>query len=198
VHDRRGRLFVGTVERVPVGDVADAAPTAPVEGFHVEGVADEVREGAEVEAVLVAGNGGAVFVGVRAAVRRDEPGFGDVQSEPDHGDVGGVFFHALKGEGVVEQVHVVEQGSLFQPFARLVVPPREAVDDEVVGRGGAQVEGVDADTFDIDLIFLAFVGDGGVVGAVEGFEHFRPVVFVGEEETDFFEVHRRSEEEERR
>jgi hypothetical protein len=69
--------------------------------------------------------------------------FGHLQPEPDHRAVRRVLLHRLERERVVEQVDVVHQRDLLQPLARVVVPVREPVDDEVVARLVAQVERLD-------------------------------------------------------
>ncbi len=130
VHEPLAGFVVAPVELVGVLDPRHADPCAPVERLHEQRVADLLRDAIELErpVVLRGGVGEARVVG-RLLVG-DQPGFRDLQAEPDHGRVGGVLLHRLERERVVHEVHVVHQSDLLQPLPRDVVPVREAVDHE--------------------------------------------------------------------
>ena len=61
-----------------------------------------------------------------------------------------MLLHRLEREGRVQEVDVVHHRDLLEPLARDEVPPRQAVDDEVVARLVAQVEGLDGDPLAIE------------------------------------------------
>src|SRR4029450_10715324 len=121
------------------------------------------------------GGGGEPLVLGRDLVGQ-QPGRGHVEPEPDGGAVAGVLLHRLEGERVVEQVGPVHQGDLLEPFPRVVVPVGEAVDDQGVADGLAQVEGLDGDPLGGHLVGLAVELDAGGELAEVLLERGRPVV----------------------
>ena len=158
VHEHLAALVVGGVQFGRVADPGDAAPGTAVIRLHEQRVADPLRDGVQVEGLVVAGGG----VGVARVVHRvlvgDEHGLRHLEAQPHHRAVGRVLLHGLEGERAVQQVHAVHQGDLLQPLPRVVVPVREPVDDQVVAGAVAQVERLDGDP-------LAVEGVPGAAGA---------------------------------
>ena len=136
VHQPLPRDVVGRVQVVAVLDPGDAHPGATVVGLHEQRVARSARRprrgrtaGCTARRCTPTSRGRRVLV-------RHEDGVGHLEPEAHHRAVGGVLLHRLERERAVEQVHVVHQRDLLQPLARVVVPVREPVDDQVVARLG--------------------------------------------------------------
>ena len=70
-----------------------------------------------------------------------------------------MLLHRLERERAVEQVHVVHQRDLLEPFAREVVPVGEPVDYELVAGAVSQVKRLDRDPLGGDPVAVP-----GVVG----------------------------------
>jgi hypothetical protein len=150
VHQELAALLVGVAQLLLVVDLRYADPAATVEGLHEQREADLPSDLAEVEELRVALER-AFEVRLRVvALGRDEPGLRDGQAELGHRAVRGVLLHRLHGPRIVEDVATVEDGRLLDPFARRLVPVREPIDDQVVARLLAKVEGLDRDAFDVE------------------------------------------------
>ena len=184
VHEPLAREVVGAVQLGLVADARDADPLPAVVGLHEERVADALGDLAEVEGAVVAGRrvGPARVVG--RALERHEDRARHLQPAADHRAVGRVLLHRLEGEGAVEQVDVVHHRHLLQPLARVVVPVGEAIDDQLVARLVAQVEGLDGQALDVDAVARAVLALDRPQARDDGLEGGGPVVLGAEEQAD--------------
>ena len=120
MHHRLAGAVVGLHQRAGVGDAAHPAPATAVKGLHVQWIAELLSsDGRQVEHVIVLVSRELIAVLVGISLGRDQPGLGYLEAQANHGDVGRVLFHALKGERVVEQIDLVEQCGLLEPLAGL-------------------------------------------------------------------------------
>jgi hypothetical protein len=94
-----------------------------------------------------------------------------------------VLLHRLEGERVVEEVDLVHQRELLQPLAGDVVPPGEAIDDQLVAGRVAKVERLVDDPLGRELVRLA-VPIERPDAAEQAFERGRPILLGGKEEPD--------------
>ena len=145
VHQPLAGLVVGLLQLLAVLDPRHADPLAAVVGLHEQRVADVLGDRGEVERQVVLRRRVLEARVLGRVLVRDEHRRRHLDPEPDHRAVGRVLLHRLERERRVEQVDVVHHRDLLQPLARDEVPPREAVDDEVVARLVAQVERLDRD-----------------------------------------------------
>ena len=145
VHQHLAGLVVRAVQVAAVVDPRDPAPGAAVERLHVERVAELLGEPVEVEVAVVLLRGvGPAHVVDRVLVRHQR-GRRDLEAHPDQRAVGAVLLHRLERERAVEQVGAVDQRGLLQPLARVVVPVREPVDDELGADRVVEVERLDGE-----------------------------------------------------
>ena len=184
VHEPLARGVVGTVQRGAVGDPRHADPLTAVVGLHEERIADALGDLVEIERAVVAGRRVGPARVVRRALEGHEHRARHLQPAADHRAVGGVLLHRLERERAVEQVHVVHQRDLLQPFARVVVPVGEPVDDQLVARLVAQVEGLDGQALDVDAMARAAGALDRPQPGDDGLEGGRPVVLGAEQQSD--------------
>ena len=130
VHQLLARLVVAAAQRVRVTGTRDAAPLPAVERLQVERKADAVADLRKVEGLVVARRRRREALVPQWLLVRNQPRVRHLQAEPHHRAVRGVLLHRLERERVVEQVDVVHQRHLLQPFARERVPPPDPVEDE--------------------------------------------------------------------
>ena len=131
VHQHLAGLVVRLVQVAAVVDAGDAAPGAAVERLHVERVAEVLGDLVEVELAVVLLRGVGPADVVDRVLVRHQRGRRDLQPHPDQRAVGAVLLHRLERERAVEQVGAVDQRGLLQPLARVVVPVRQPVDDQL-------------------------------------------------------------------
>ena len=184
VHEPLARGVVGAVQLGLVADLGDADPLPAVVGLHEERIADALGDLGEVERAVVAGRRVGPARVVRRALERHEHRARHLQPAADHRAVGGVLLHRLEGERAVEQVHVVHQRDLLQPLARVVVPVGEPIDDELVARLVAQVEGLDGQALDVDAMARAAGALDRPQPGDDGLEGGGPVVLGAEQQSD--------------
>ena len=182
VHEPLPRLVVLPLQVVLVRDPADADPRAAVVGLHPQRVADLRRDLAQVERRVVLRGGVREAGVVRRLLGGHQPRLGHLQPQSDHRAVRRVLLHRLEREGVVEQVDVVHQRELLQPLARDGVPVRQAVDDQAVAAGLAQVEWLDGDALDVVAVGVGADPQRRVEAAHEGLEGARPVLLRPEQQ----------------
>ena len=184
VHEHLAGLVVGLVQVVLVVDAGDAPPAAAVERLHVERVAQVGRDGVEVERLVVLRRRVGPPGVVDRVLVRDQDGPRDLQAEPHHRAVGRVLLHGLEGERAVEQVGPVHERGLLEPLAGVVVPVREAVDDETRPDRVGQLERLDGEPFGLDLVDHARgVGDRPDASQ-DRLERLGPVLLGAEEQSD--------------
>ena len=170
VHQHLARGVVGPVQVVVVVDPRHPTPAAAVERLHVEREPELVGDGVEVERPVVACGGvGPARVVDRVLVGHQD-GPRDLEPEPDHRAVGAVLLHRLERERRVQQVGAVDQGGLLEPLAGVVVPVRQAVDDEVGAHRVTQVEGLDRQSFGAEVVTGAVLGTDHPEPAHDGLE----------------------------
>ena len=155
VHDELAAAFVGGDELVPVIGLRDADPTSAVVRLHEERVADLIAHLFQVEELGIARERLLEIRRVLVLLRRNEPRLGDRHAQAHHRRVRGQLLHRLDRPRVVEHVEVVEQDRLLDPLARIGVPVRQAVENDVVATLGAQVEGLDRDAIDLEANLFA-------------------------------------------
>ena len=152
MHEHLARRVVGRLELLVVPDHRDPAPAAAVERLHEQRVPELLGDAGEVERLVVVRGRVRVLLVVQRVLVGHEHGLRHLQPEPDHRAVGSVLLHRLERVRAVEQVHVVHHRDLLQPLPRVVVPVREAVDDEVVARLLAQRERLDRHALDVERV----------------------------------------------
>ena len=183
VHETFARLVVARLQLRRRADPRHADPLAAVERLQVGRVADGRAHLRERERLVVARGRGEEARVVRRLLVRDQPRLGHLQAQPHHRAVGRVLLHRLERERVVQEVRVVHQRDLLQPFTRDVVPPAEPVDDQRVSRLRPQVERLDRDPLGAQHVLLAAVADRAQP-LDEALERRRPVVLGAEQESD--------------
>ena len=184
VHEHPAAGVVGGVQFGRVADAGDAAPGAAVVGLHEQRVADPLGDGVEVERLVVAGGG----IGVTGVVHRvlvgHEHGVRHLEPQPHHRAVGRVLLHGLEREGAVQQVHVVHQRDLLQPFPRHVIPVRQPVDDQRVAGLVPQIERLDGDPLGVEDVPGAARAGDRAEPAQDLLECPRPVFLGAEQQPD--------------
>ena len=126
------RRVVGAMQLVTVADTAHPDPLPAVIWLDEQRVAEPIGNRGQIKRPVVAGGRVLEARIVGRVLVRDENRWRHFQPKAEHRAVGGVLLHRLKREGAVEQIYVVHQRDLLQPFARVVVPVRQAVDDQLV------------------------------------------------------------------
>ena len=184
VHEHLAAGVVGGVQLGRVIDPGHAAPGAAVVRLHEQRVADLPGDGIQVERLVVAGRGVGVAGVVERVLVRHQHRLGDLEPEPHHRAVGRVLLHRLEGERAVQQVDPVHHRDLLEPLPRVVVPVREAVDDQVVPGPVAQAERLDGDPFGVEGVLAAVRARHRAEPAQDLGERGRPVVFGTEQQPD--------------
>ena len=183
VHEHLAAGVVGRVQFVGVLDPGHAAPGSAVVGLHEQRVADLLGDRVQVEGLVVAGRGVDVTRVVDRVLVRNQDRLRHLEPEPHHRAVGRVLLHRLERERAVEQVDPVHHGDLLEPLPGVVVPVRQAVDDQVVAGLVTQAERLDGDPLDVEGVRAARPVDRTQPAQDLG-EGRGPVVLGAEQEPD--------------